>query len=502
MIPEEIARLERRKALADLNINPYPAESHRSHMASDVLAHFKDLDASQEQATVAGRITIIRKHGGLTFLRFIDASGEIQIVLQRDDVGVESYELFHKHADMGDFFEFTGPVMTTRNGEKSLRAQQFTWLSKTLAPLPEKFHGLTDTEKRYRHRYLDFLSNPSSLELAKSRSRMVAAIRSFLAEEGFDEVETPILVPIASGGAAKPFTTHHNALHADLFLRVAPELYLKRLLVGGMEKVYEFAKCFRNEGISPQHNPEFTQIELYWAYATKEDLMDHFERMLPRVATAVTGGTKVELEGEEINFAGPYARLTFHDAIFGETGIDIDAHKDEQELREVMIEHGIQEADRIIGYGELVDTLYKKTVRPKLIQPTFVTNYPAAMKPLAKKDDENPFYSASVQLLINGSEVVNAFNELNDPQEQKERFEEQQELSDRGSDEAFAVDHEYVKALTHGMPPAAGYGIGIDRLAMMLTGQSSIKEVILFPTLKPEALETPSEEADQMQVTE
>lgn len=501
MIPEEVARLERRKALEDLGINPYPAEAHRTHTAEQVLQTFTDLDASKEQVTIAGRITIIRKHGGLTFLRFRDASGEIQVVLKRDDVGVEQYELFHTHADMGDFFEFIGGVMTTKKGEKSLNAQSFRWLAKTLLPLPEKFHGLTNTESRYRHRYLDLLSNESSMHLALSRARMTGAIRKFLEEEAFLEVETPILVSIPSGGAAKPFETHHNTLNEDLFLRVAPELYLKRLLVGGMEKVYEFARCFRNEGISPQHNPEFTQIELYWAYATVEDLMDHFERMLPRAAEAVNGNTKVELEGQEIDFQGPYPRITFHDAIHGETGIDIDELQDEEELRAAMLNHGITEASDIIGYGELVDTLYKKTVRPKLVQPTFVTHYPAAMKPLAKKDDDNPFYSASAQLLINGSEVVNSFNELNDPLDQLERFEEQQVLADRGSEEAFAVDMEYVKALKHGMPPAAGYGIGIDRLAMMLTGQSSIKELILFPTLKrvTEASTEPSDETDGTQ---
>jgi lysyl-tRNA synthetase, class II len=499
MIPEEVARLERRKALEDLDINPYPAEAHRTHTAEQVLNQFTTLDKSQEQVTLTGRVTIIRKHGGLTFLVFKDASANFQVVLRRDDVGEEEYEKFHKHADMGDFFEFTGPVMTTKKGEKSLAVKSYRWLTKTLLPLPEKFHGLTHTETRYRHRYLDLLANESSMELALARSRMTAAMRTFLADEGFLEVETPVLVPIASGGAAKPFETHHNALGEDLFLRVAPELYLKRLIVGGMEKVYEFARCFRNEGISPQHNPEFTQIELYWAYATIDDLMDHFERMLPLVAKAVSGSLTVELEGKEINFEGPYQRMTFHDAIQGETGIDIDALQDEEELRAAMLDHGILEAKDVIGYGELVDTLYKKTTRPKLIQPTFITHYPAAMKPLAKKDDNNPFYSASVQLLINGSEIVNAFNELNDPLDQLERFEEQQALSDRGSEEAYAVDMEYVKALRHGMPPAAGYGIGIDRLAMMLTGQSSIKELILFPTLKREASTEPSDETDGTQ---
>lgn len=483
MIEEERVRRDRLRAIQDAGINPYPAKSHRTHLAEAVLEAFDDLETSQKPVIVAGRIRALRKHGGITFVLLQDASGEIQIVIHKDTIGEDMYEQFHGQADLGDFYEFQGPVMLTRKGEQSISAQTIRLLTKTLLPLPEKWHGLSDVETRYRQRYLDLLANKEVIEKAKARARMVAAMRAVLENEDFLEVETPILQPIPGGANAKPFITHHSALHADLYLRIAPELYLKRLIVGGFEKVYEFARCFRNEGISPQHNPEFTQIEGYWAYATIEMLMDHIERLLRAACKAVTGTEEVTLGEHTISFVN-IPRKTFREIVLEHSGIDLDEVKEEEELRTIMEEKGIKTND-IVGYGELVDYLYKHGARPNIIGPVFVTDYPAAMKPLAKRRDNDPHYSASAQMVILGMEMFNAFNELNDPIEQLERFQEQEALRERGSEEGMRIDDDYITALKHGMPPTAGYGIGIDRLAALLTQSDNIKEVILFPTLKP-----------------
>ncbi len=488
MIPEEIARRERLQSIRDHGHNPYPAKAHRTHMTTDVLGAFENFVASGEPVTVAGRLTAVRKHGGVTFLLLKDGVGTIQIVLHRDTVGTELYNDFHAQTDVADFYECTGTAFRTQKGEPSIQVTQLRLLTKTLLPLPEKFHGLTDVEKRYRWRYLDLIANEEAMEIARARARMVHAIRSFLADEGFMEVETPILQPIAGGAAAKPFVTHHNAMHHDFYLRIAPELYLKRLLVGGFEKVYEFARCFRNEGVSPQHNPEFTQIEAYWAYADIHDLLDHIERMIEQTVKAVTGNTAVDTGEHTLNFAAPLKRMSFHDLVLNETGIDLDQYPDEEALRMAVKTYGL-DVDHIVGAGELTDHLFKMAVRPKVIQPTFVTDYPASMKPLAKRRDDNPYYSEGAQLLVLGMEVMNGFNEQNDPLVQEQVFQEQEVLREQGSEEAQMVDHDFVKALKHGMPPAAGYGIGIDRLAMILTNSQNIKEVILFPTLKPDELD-------------
>lgn len=483
MIPEEIARKERLYALQEKNIDPYPADVNRTHEIDEILNKFDELFESKDQITIAGRVKAIRKHGGLSFISLQDASETMQIVLHRDEIGAEEYIFFHEHADIGDFFEFTGIAFLTKKGQKSIDASSARFLSKSILPLPEKWHGLTDTEKRYRHRSLDLIANPSVMNAAKTRANMVASIRSFLKEEGFMEVETPILQPIAGGANARPFKTHHNTLHADLFLRIAPELYLKRLIIGGFEKIYEYARCFRNEGISPQHNPEFTQIELYWAYATIEDLMDHLERMLSKIIADTIGTTEFEYQNNIISFKTPLKRLTFRDIVLKETGIDLDIAKDEKSLAKAMQKKEMDLKDSI-GYGELADNLYKGYVRPNIIEPTFVTQYPSAMKPLAKRVP-NTHYSASAQLVISGMEVWNAFNEQNDPLEQEEKFKDQEKLRERGSEDAQKIDEDFLKALKHGMPPTAGYGLGIDRLASVLTNTAHLKEVILFPTLKP-----------------
>ncbi|MBU4315243.1 lysine--tRNA ligase, partial [Patescibacteria group bacterium] len=484
----EQIRRQRLGEIRENGINPYPSRAHRSHECQEVLDNFDELEANKEQITVCGRLRAIRKHGGISFINLSDASGNVQIVLHKQDLGDDIFGQFHNMADLGDFYEFSGNVFLTQRGEQSIKATSTRMLAKSLLPLPEKWHGLTDQEIRYRQRYLDLIANEESMAIAKSRAKMVRAMREYLEAQDFLEVETPILQPIPGGANARPFVTHHNTLHADLYLRIAPELYLKRLVVGGFEKVYEFARCFRNEGISTQHNPEFTQIEAYWAYATIENLIDHLEGLVKTALHAVTSGS------DEITFADTIIsfknieRKTFRDVILEHTGIDLDGYKDETDLRNIMVERGIN-VQNIYGYGELVDTLYKHGARLKIIQPVFVTDYPSAMKPLAKRRENNPFYSASAQLVVMGMEMCNAFNELNDPLEQEDRFREQESLREQGSEEAQRIDEDYITALKHGMPPTAGYGIGIDRLAMLLTGSDTIKDVILFPTLKPRAIE-------------
>ncbi|MEK9130859.1 MAG: lysine--tRNA ligase [Patescibacteria group bacterium] len=486
MIEEEIARRARLEALRQQGVDPYPASAKRSHHAETFNALFRDLLASREIVTVVGRILAIRKHGGMTFLVVGDESGQLQVALKKDDLGEAVYQSFHDAYDRGDFIEVSGTAYLTKTEEPTVMAQSFRLLTKSLLPLPEKWHGLSDTEIRYRQRYLDLASNPNIRAIFKMRSAVVRAIRSFLDAQNFIEVETPILQPIAGGAEAEPFVTNHNALGADLFLRIAPELYLKRCLVGGFERVYEVSRCFRNEGISFQHNPEFTQVEGYIAYAGLDELIDHLEGLIGVCVKAATGGeTVVKHEQESLDFTAPIRRVHFYDLILSKTGIDLQKDNTEATLRLAMKKKGFAE-EGIVGFGGLADELWKKEVRPEIIQPTFVTNYPAAMKPLAKRSIEHPEMSSNVQLVVKGQEIVNAFSELNDPLEQEQSFLDQEVLRERGREEAFAIDHDYIEALKIGMPPAAGYGVGIDRLCAILAGTRNIKEVILFPTLKPE----------------
>ncbi len=481
MQSEEQMRHERLAHAQSEGMAPFPATIRKTHTC--VAAHaVAESDDTTTKMTVAGRIIGLRQFGGLTFIRLRDESGIFQVALHKDVLGEESYARFFSVADLGDFFSFTGTAFKTKKGEPSLDASEYKLASKALLPLPEKWHGLTDTEKRYRQRYLDLASNEESFRIARLRSLIVGEMRDFLKEEGFLEVDTPMLQPIAGGTTAAPFITHHDALDHDFYLRIAPELYLKRLLVGGFEKIYEYARCFRNEGISPQHNPEFTQIELYWAYATVEDLMEHLERLIARVVAVLPSPTVIFNE-QELNFA-KIERASFRDLVLEHAQIDIDKCPDEESLLKAIEGKGIPTAG-CIGYADVLDTLYKHAVRSRIIQPTFVVDYPAAMKPLAKRREDNPHYSAGAQLVVAGIEVWNAFNELNDPREQRDRFMEQEALRDRGSVEAQRIDEDYLNALSHGMPPAAGYGLGIDRFIMLLTGSANLKEVILFPTLKP-----------------
>lgn len=479
-------RLARLTVIRDAGINPYPAEGKRTHTAEQFVAVFRDLLKSEQSVTVVGRILIIRKHGGMTFLSLEDGTGRIQIAVKKDDIGEAAYQEFHSRFDRGDFLQVTGVAYLTKTEEPTVLAQSYHLLSKALLPLPEKFHGLTDTEVRYRKRYLDLASNPEVRHIFKMRAAVVRAIREELNDEGFMEVDTPILQPIAGGAEAKPFVTHHNALNMDMYLRIAPELYLKRLLVGGFEKVFEIARCFRNEGISFQHNPEFTQVEGYIAYAGLEELIDHLERLVSACVKAATGGeTKVKSEEDVLDFSSPIPRAEFYDLVLSKTGIDLHEHNTEESLRQEMKKHHFEE-EGIVGFGGLADELWKKEVRPSIVQPTFVMHYPAAMKPLAKRSADDAELSSNVQMVVKGQEILNAFSELNDPLEQRERFMEQEQLRERGREEAFSIDEDYLEALETAMPPAAGYGMGIDRLCAILAGTHNIKEVILFPTLKNE----------------
>ncbi len=433
---------------------------------------------------MAGRVSRKRMHGGSSFGNIKDETGSIQIFLRRD-VLKKQYYLWKDLIDLGDFIQVRGVLFNTKSGEKTLEVQALKFLSKALLPLPEKFHGLTDTETRYRQRYLDLIANEQTKDVFKKRSLLVRSIREFFDKQGFMEVETPILQPIPGGAVARPFITHHNALDADLYLRVAPELYLKRLIVGGYEKIYEIARCFRNEGIDHSHNPEFTQIEFYWAYADYNDLMKLTEKLFPHMLKKINGGEmKVKYGEHEIDFTPPYPRETFCDLIKKYAKIDIEEYSTKETLAEAAQKLEI-EVDKTMDRGKILDEIFKDKVKPALIQPTFVIDHPIELSPLAKRKKLEPAYVERFQLVAGGIELTNAFSELNDPLDQEERFKYQQEMKAAGDEEAHPYDEDFVIALKHGMPPTAGFGMGIDRLAALLTDSHNLKEVILFPTLKP-----------------
>ncbi len=485
MIDEEQARLKKLRALQAVAVNPYPARSERTHSLAHVLADFSSLEVAAKQVTVVGRLRSIRLQGKAAFAHLEDATGRLQIYFKSDVLGEETYVQFRDCYDVGDLLQVSGTVFITHRGEKSLKATSLTMLTKTLLPLPEKWHGLSDVEIRYRQRYLDLLANPEVKENFLKRSKLITALREFLNERGFVEVETPILQTIAGGATAKPFITHHNTLDIDLYLRVAPELYLKRLLVGGFERVYEIARCFRNEGIDFSHNPEFTQVEFYAAYEDYQSLMRLTEELMMTLVEKVTGGLSVSFGGNEISFVPPYPRLPFRQALLDYAKIDIDKLRERGALAREASKRGL-EVLASEGYGKICDELYKKFVRPKLIQPTFLIDHPVELSPLAKKKEGDPRYVERFQLIVAGQyELCNAFSELNDPLDQEARFLEQELLRTAGDEEAQPTDQEFITALKHGLPPAAGFGMGLDRLTNVLTGTHSIKEAILFPTLRP-----------------
>ncbi|MBD3282620.1 MAG: lysine--tRNA ligase [Candidatus Portnoybacteria bacterium] len=483
-------KIEKLNNLIKAGMNPYPAKTSRTHSNKEALDNFSKL--KNKKIYLAGRIRSIRQHGGSTFCHIEDGADaekqptQIQAFLRKNEIGKEKYDLFIENIEIGDFVEFKGSLFKTKRGEKTIEVKDWKILSKTLLPLPEEWYGLKDTEERYRKRYLDLIMNPETRDVFKKRSQILKLIREFLDKHNFLEVETPILQPMYGGASAKPFTTHLDALNTDLYLRISDELYLKRLIVGGFEKVYEVSKDFRNEGIDRQHSPEFTQIEFYWAYANYEDLMKFTEKMICFVVKEVCQKLKIEFEDKKISFKTPWRKITYRDLILKHTKIDINKTKTEKELREEIRKKKFKiDFSGIAGYGPILDTLYKEYCRPKVIQPTFITDHPAELMPLAKRKKEDPSKIESFQLLIYGYELIKAYSELNDPQDQKQRWLEQEGLAKKGLEEYEALDEEYIQALEHGMPPTAGFGIGIDRLTAILTNQHSIRDVILFPFMRP-----------------
>ena len=476
-------RRDRLKILHDLKINPYPSQSARTHDIAEILAKFNDFVSGQE-VCLAGRIMARRSHGGSTFLDLYDGSGKIQVYIKRDEVGEEAYKNL-EYLDVGDFVEAIGGAFQTKKGEKSVLAKEaLKLLTKTLRPLPEKWHGLNDIEIRYRKRYLDLLVNEPVKLTTLARTEIIKFIRNYFNEAGFIEVETPILQVLPGGATARPFKTHHNVLDMDLYLRVAPELYLKRLLIAGLPRVYEIAKCFRNEGIDHAHNPEFTQIELYEAYADYESLMKRLETFLSSLVLKVHGSLDVRVGKQTLDFTPPYPRLDWSDTLDQAMGEKI-SEIDDDHLRTKLAQNGIEVLPHE-GRGAMLDGAFKKLVRPKIIQPTFLIDHPIELSPLAKKHRTKPDRVERFQLVLaEGVELMNGFSELNDPIDQRSRFEYQEKLRLAGDEEAHRIDNDFLEALEYGMPPAAGVGIGVDRLVAILTNNHNLKEVILFPTLRP-----------------
>jgi lysyl-tRNA synthetase class 2 len=479
-------RLEKLERIRARGINPYPPRYQRSHTAEQAVALLKEIEggtAKPDEVNVAGRIMAQRAMGKIVFLDLRDGSGKIQLLVRPDQLSEDEQELL-KDIDIGDFIGVSGKVFRTRTGEPTVNVEKLTLLAKSLQPLPEKWHGLVDTEKRYRQRYLDLISNPEVRETFRMRSQVIAAVRQFLNQRGFLEVETPVLQPAAGGALARPFITHHNALDQDFYLRIALELHLKRLIVGGIDKVYEIGRVFRNEGISTMHNPEFTMLESYEAYADYNSVMEMVEEMVSQVAQQILGTDTVKFGENTINFKPPWARRQLREAIAEYSGIDFVQYPSVDLLRLKMKEMGI-EVDPKKNWAKLVDELLSTFVEPKLTQPTFLIDYPVSMSPLAKNKPGHERVVERFEAYAGGMEIANAFTELNDPIEQRKRFTEQQKERRGGEDEVVEnVDEDFLLALEHGMPPTGGLGVGIDRLVMLLTNQQSIREVILFPQLK------------------
>ena len=490
----------RRKSLAALReagINPYPAERFDvSASAADIAAGFDAEPERFQTVTIAGRMMSRRIMGSASFFELQDHTGRIQVYIRRDDICPEGdptlyNTVFKKLLDIGDFIGVEGFAFRTNTGELSVHCRKFTVLSKSIRPLPivkekdgQQFDALTDPEVRYRQRYVDLVVNPKVKDVFVKRAKIIATMRQYFTEHGCLEVETPILQPIPGGASARPFITHHNALDIDFYMRIATELYLKRLIVGGFDGVYEFGKNFRNEGMDRTHNPEFTCMEIYIAYKDYRWMMEFTENMLERIAIAVNGTTDVEIDGKTISFKAPFRRLTMTDAILEKTGYDITG-QNEAQLREACARLNV-EVDDTMGKGKLIDAIFGQYCEGDLIQPTFICDYPIEMSPLCKRHRDNEDLTERFELFVAGKELCNAYSELNDPIDQLERFQEQMRLSERGDDEAMFIDMDFVRALEYGMPNCSGMGMGIDRLTMFMTGQTSIQDVLFFPTMRPE----------------
>jgi len=472
-------RLEKMKELAGKGISPYGGRYAAAASAEGIVENFAALEG--QKVTLAGRITAKRSHGKAGFADLLDGTGRIQIYARRDDGGEDLYWLFER-LDIGDIVGVAGSVFRTRKGEITVAVDKLEMLTKSLRPLPEKWHGLTDVELRYRQRHLDLIANPQVRRTFKLRSELVRFLRNFLDQRGFLEVETPMMHPIPGGAAARPFVTHHNALDMELYLRIAPELYLKRLLVGGLERVYEINRNFRNEGISTRHNPEFTMLELYQAYADYHDMMDLVEEMIPAAARHLLGQVQVSREGGDLDLSPPWPRLTMVDAVKEFTGLDFGLLSTDEEARQAAA--GLAPVEPGDTWGQVLNKVFEEKVEEKLIRPTFIMDYPLDISPLAKKIKESPHLTYRFELFMDGRELANAFSELNDPVDQRSRFMKQAAMHAGGDDEAHRMDEDFLTALEYGMPPAGGMGIGIDRLVMVLTGAPSIRDVILFPLLR------------------
>ncbi|MGI9953552.1 lysine--tRNA ligase [Moorellaceae bacterium AZ2] len=474
-------RKEKLKALRQAGVEPYGGRFERTHSTQEIIHNFESLEG--QEVAIAGRLMAVREHGKATFADLHDQAGRIQLYVRLDRLGETAYRTFTQLLDIGDILGIRGTVFRTRRGEISVEVRDFTLLCKSLRPLPEKWHGLKDVDLRYRQRYLDLIVNPEVRQVFLTRAKVLKAIRTFLDQRGFWEVETPTMHTIAGGAAARPFITHHNALDLDLYLRIALELHLKRLLVGGMEKVYEMGRIFRNEGISTKHNPEFTMLELYQAYADYHDMMDLLEQMVAFVAREALGTTTVEYQGEVLDLAPPWPRVTMLEAIQKYTGIDF-APLNQEEARNAAEGLGL-ELEPGLTRGKIINEVFEATVEPHLIQPVFILDYPVDISPLAKKREDNPDFTYRFEAFIAGRELANAFSELNDPLDQRERFEAQLRERAAGNEEAHMMDEDFLRALEYGMPPAGGLGMGVDRLVMILTDSPSIRDVILFPTMRP-----------------
>ena len=482
--------LQKRKAKIDAlkqnNINLFPNGFVVSHTVGDIqLAITESPDSLTEDGptfVTAGRMMAVNSFGKSAFIRFRDRTGPLQAYVRKDRIGDEAYQLF-KQLDIGDFVGLKGELFQTKTGEWTLLVRELTLLCKATRPLPEKFHGLRDPEKRYRQRYVDLIINADVRDIFLKRSRIIQEIRNFFIERDFLEVETPMMQPIPGGAEATPFKTHHNALDMDLYLRIAPELYLKRLVVGGFERVFEVNRNFRNEGVSTKHNPEFTMLEFYQAYATDRDLMDLTERLIAEIAEAVTGSAKIDYQGQEIDLSGKWRRLSLFSALEELGGIQPEDLKDKEKLLEYASRKGVK-VTKTGQLGKVITKLFDTLVEPQLIQPTFITDYPVEVSPLSRRSDRHPDLTERFELFIAGREIANGFSELNDPVDQHARFRQQVEGRQAGDEEAHRMDDDYIEALEYGMPPTAGEGIGIDRLVMLLTDAASIREVILFPHMK------------------
>ncbi|WP_433746182.1 lysine--tRNA ligase [Falsibacillus pallidus] len=480
-------RLEKMGSMREKGMDPFGKRFERTHTSEEIKAEYdsltkEELEGKEIEVTIAGRVMTKRGKGKAGFAHLQDLQGQIQIYVRKDAIGEEAYEIYNT-VDLGDLIGITGTVFKTQVGELSVKAKEFTFLTKALRPLPDKFHGLKDVEQRYRQRYLDLITSDESKKTFIARSLIIQSMRRYLDNHGYLEVETPMMHSIAGGASARPFTTHHNALDMPLFMRIAIELHLKRLIVGGLEKVYEIGRVFRNEGVSTRHNPEFTMIELYEAYADYKDIMKLTENLVAHIAKEVLGTTTVQYGDYEVNLEPEWRRLHMVDAIKEYVGVDMWKEMSDDEARALAKEHGIEIKDTMT-YGHIVNEFFEQKVEEKLIQPTFIYGHPVEISPLAKKNEEDPRFTDRFELFIVAREHANAFTELNDPIDQRQRFEAQLKEREQGNDEAHMMDDDFIEALEYGMPPTGGLGIGIDRLVMLLTNSPSIRDVLLFPLMR------------------